>query len=60
MLPVVSSIVTSDSGPQQIRVLLADDSGVMLRAVSRLLNAHPEVSLVGAVGIPMKPISIPN
>ena len=34
----------------QIRVLLADDSGVMLRAVSRLLNAHPQVSLVGAAG----------
>ena len=33
-----------------IRVLLADDSGVMLRAVSRLLNAHPDVSLVGAAG----------
>jgi chemotaxis response regulator CheB len=39
--------MTSAPHPQ-IRVLLADDSGVMLRAVSRLLNAHPQVSLVGA------------
>lgn len=34
--------------PKQIRVLLADDSGVMLRAVSRLLNEYPQVALVGA------------
>jgi|ERR1700722_11834628 chemotaxis response regulator CheB len=32
----------------QVKVLLADDSGVMLRAVSRLLNATPQVALVGA------------
>ena len=34
----------------QIRVLLADDSGVMLRAISRLLDVTPEVALVGVVG----------
>ena len=43
----MSSTVTAST---PIRVLLADDSGVMLRAVSRLLNAHPDVSLVGAAG----------
>jgi chemotaxis response regulator CheB len=32
----------------QIRVLLADDSRVMLRAVTRLLTDCPEVKLVGA------------
>ena len=34
----------------QVRVLLADDSGVMLDAVSRLLDGSPEVELVGAAG----------
>jgi chemotaxis response regulator CheB len=37
----------TDSLPQ-VRVLLADDSGVMLHAVSRLLNVTPEVALVAA------------
>jgi chemotaxis response regulator CheB len=35
---------------KQVRVLLADDSGVMLRAVSRLLTEHPAIVLVGAAG----------
>jgi chemotaxis response regulator CheB len=34
----------------QIRVLLADDSGIMLRAISRLLEGTPEVALVGVAG----------
>ena len=33
-----------------VRVLLADDSGVVLRAVSRLLESRSEVLLVGASG----------
>jgi chemotaxis response regulator CheB len=41
-------MMTEDKTPQ-IRVLLADDSGVIIRAVSRLLNETPEVALVGAV-----------
>jgi chemotaxis response regulator CheB len=31
----------------QVRVLIADDSGVMLRAISRLLAEHPEIELIG-------------
>jgi DNA-binding NarL/FixJ family response regulator len=47
----MSSNVTPTPGPSvQIRVLLADDSGVMLDAVSRLLTVAPEVELVGAAG----------
>jgi chemotaxis response regulator CheB len=40
------------SGPnmRQVRVLLADDSGMLLRAMFRLLRATPQVALVGAVG----------
>jgi chemotaxis response regulator CheB len=34
----------------QVRVLLADDSGIMLRAISRLLDVTPEVALVGVAG----------
>jgi chemotaxis response regulator CheB len=33
---------------QQVKVLLADDSGVMLRAVARLLEGASQVALVGA------------
>jgi two-component system, chemotaxis family, protein-glutamate methylesterase/glutaminase len=38
------------SNDVQVRVLLGDDSGVMLRAVSRLLESRPEVDLVGVCG----------
>jgi chemotaxis response regulator CheB len=48
LAPVSSNVPPALGRPSQIRVLLADDSGVILRAVSRLLNAHPGVSLVGA------------
>ena len=37
----------NDSG-KQVKVLLADDSSVMLRAVTRLLSDCPEVKIVGA------------
>jgi DNA-binding NarL/FixJ family response regulator len=32
---------------KQVRVLLADDSEVMRKAIARLLDASPDVSLVG-------------
>jgi chemotaxis response regulator CheB len=34
----------------QVRVLLADDSGIILRAMFRLLHSTPQVALVGAAG----------
>lgn len=34
----------------QVRVLLADDPGIMLRAISRLLDVTPEIALVGVAG----------
>jgi DNA-binding NarL/FixJ family response regulator len=34
----------------QVKVLLADDSGIILGAMFRLLRATPQVALVGAVG----------
>ena len=46
----LSQIMTKAEIHPQIRVLLADDSGVMLRAISRLLDVTPEVALVGVVG----------
>jgi chemotaxis response regulator CheB len=40
----------ANEGKPQIRVLLADDSGIMLRAISRLLDVTPEIALVGVAG----------
>jgi DNA-binding NarL/FixJ family response regulator len=40
--------MTNSSTPQ-VRVLLADDSAIMLRAISNLLASQPEIELVGAV-----------
>jgi chemotaxis response regulator CheB len=37
------------SPQSQVRVLLADDSAIMLRAVSKLLATHQELELVAAV-----------
>jgi DNA-binding NarL/FixJ family response regulator len=34
---------------RQVKVLLADDSGIILRAMFRLLRATPQLALVGAV-----------
>jgi chemotaxis response regulator CheB len=49
MLRSLSPAMTNlDSSGKPVKVLLADDSGVMLRAVTRLLSDCPQVQLVGA------------
>ena len=43
-------MMKANEGNPPIRVLLADDSGIMLRAISRLLDGTPEIALVGVAG----------